>query len=164
MTATPVFVHPDIQRMAAFLAEVGIPVVAASSLLPTNFPGLDIQFGCVLVDESRVVHVGDILHEGGHIAVTDASVRGAHRLAPTGGEELSTMAWSYAAALHLGFEPAVVFYPESYANLGDGLVETFGSRNYVGLPLMEKWGMTASPRTAAARNVEPFPHMLRWLR
>ena len=158
------FVDPDIQTMAAFLGEIGIPVIAASSLLPANFPGLDIQYGCVLVDESRVVYSGDILHEAGHIAATEPSARKVLRLEPTGGEELSTMAWSYAAAMHLGFSARKVFYPASYANFGDGLVEYFTSGNYIALPLLEKWGMTASPRMAAARGVEPYPHMLRWLR
>lgn len=158
------FANPSINRMATHLAGIGIPVLPASSLLPANFPGLDIQNGCVLVDESRVVHAGDILHEAGHIAVTDEAHRRALRLTPSGGEELSTMAWSYAMALHLGFSPDIVFYPESYSNFGDGLIETFGSGNYIGLPLMERWGMLVSPQKAAARNVEPYPHMLRWLR
>lgn len=158
------FTHPDIVRMAAFLDGIGIPVLAASSLLPANFPGLDIQFGRVLVDETRVVHPGDILHEAGHIAVTEAAARNALRLEPTGGEELSALAWSYAAATHLGFPPQTVFYPASYSNFGDGLVENFTAGNFIGLPLLERWGMTASPRTAASRTVPPYPHMLRWLR
>lgn len=158
------FANPEIRRMAAFLAEIGIPVIAASSTLPANFPGLDIQFGCVLVDESRVVHPGDILHEAGHIAVTDAAVRDVLRLTPTGGEELSAMAWSYAATVHIGLPPETVFYPESYAHFGNGLVENFGAGNFIGLPLLQKWGMTAAPANAAARGVAPFPQMARWLR
>jgi hypothetical protein len=150
--------------MEAFLAGIGIPLVPASSLLPATFPGLDIQFGAVLVDETRVVHVGDILHEAGHLAVTDPAARKALRLAPTGGEELSALAWSYAATMHLGFDPAMVFYPESYHDFGDGLIDNFSRRNYIGLPLMEKWGMTVSPQNATSRNAEPFPHMQRWLR
>ena len=158
------FADPLIRAMEAFLSGIGIPVIPASSMLPANFPGLDIQCGAVLVDETRVVHVGDILHEAGHIAVTDASARNGLRLSPSGGEELSALAWSYAAAMHLGFDASMVFYPESYQHFGDGLVENFGRRNYIGLPLMEKWGMTFSPRSAGARDVEPFPHMVRWLR
>ena len=150
--------------MAAFLESIGIPLIPASSLLPANFPGLDIQHGCVLVDESRLIHPGDILHEAGHVALTTPEARAALRLTPTGGEELSTMAWSYAAARHLEIEPAVVFYPESYANFGDGLVENFAKQNYIGIPLLQKWGMAVAPASAAAANVEPFPNMLRWLR
>ena len=47
-----------------------------------------------------------------------------------------------------------MFYPESYAHLGDGLVENFGNQNYVGLPLLEKWEMTASPRTCCVGSGE----------
>ena len=158
------FTNVEIRRMESFLAQIGVSLIPASSILPANFPGLDIQWGSVLVDESRVVHLGDILHEAGHIAVTDPAARNSLRLIPSGGEELSTMAWSYAAARHLGFGANVVFYPESYDNFGNALIENFESQNYVGLPLMEKWGMTAGLRKAALQNVEPFPHMLRWLR
>lgn len=150
--------------MGAFLQEIGIPLLAASSLLETNFPGLDIQYGAVMVDETRVVYVGDILHEAGHVAMTKAEARNALRLAPTGGEELSTMAWSYAAAMHLDLDPETVFYPGSYLNNGTVLAENFAQGNYVGLPLMQAFGMTTEPKNAAARGVPPFPHMLRWLR
>jgi glyoxylase-like metal-dependent hydrolase (beta-lactamase superfamily II) len=159
-----VFSDPRVVRMAAFLQEIGISLLAASSLLETNFPGLDIQYGAVLVDESRVVYVGDILHEAGHVAMTRAEARNALRLAPTGGEELSALAWSYAAALHLDLDPDTVFYPSSYLNNGAVLVESFAQGKYVGLPLMQAFGMTAEPKNAAARGVPPFPHMLRWLR
>lgn len=158
------FSNALIARMAAFLESIGIGVIPASSLLPANFPGLDIQHGRVLVDESRIVHVGDILHEAGHIAMTDPGSRMALRVTPTGGEELSAMAWSYAAAVHLDLGAEVVFYPESYQNFGDGLVENFTSGNYIGLPLMQKFGMTIEPRNAAASGLAPYPHMLRWLR
>jgi hypothetical protein len=158
------FSNVVVARMAAFLESIGIGVIPASSLLPANFPGLDIQHCCVLVDETRIVHVGDILHEAGHIAMSDPGSRTALRLTPTGGEELSAMAWSYAAAVHLNLGAAVVFYPESYQNFGDGLVENFTRGNYIGLPLMQKFGMTIEPRNAAARGAAPYPHMLRWLR
>ena len=65
------------------------------------------------------------------------------------------MAWSYAAARALDLDASVVFYPESYSNFGDGLVENFTSGNYIGLPLMQKWGMT---------HASTFPRMMRWLR
>src|SRR2546423_9369674 len=122
--------------MATFLESLGIGIIPASSLLPANFPGLDIQHGSVLVDESRVIHVGDILHEAGHIAVTEPSVRKALRLTPSGGEELATMAWSYAAAIYLNLGAELVFYPESYQNFGEGLVENFSKGNYIGIPLL----------------------------
>lgn len=152
------FTNPLIDRMASFLGTLGIPVIPASSLLPANFPGLDIQNGCVLVDETRVVYPGDILHEAGHIAMTAPEKRNALRLTPSGGEELSTLAWSYAAAMQLGLPADVVFYPASYANFGDGLVENFANGNYIGTPLLQTFGM------ANVRGENAYPRMLRWLR
>jgi hypothetical protein len=60
--------------------------------------------------------------------------------------------------MHLGLPAAVVFYPASYANFGDGLVENFANGNYIGIPLLQKLGM------ATARGENAFPRMLRWLR
>ena len=150
--------------MQTFLDGIGIRLIAASSLVPAVFPGMDIQHGCVLLDESRAVHVGDILHEAGHIALTEPSNRQAFRLAPSGGEELAALAWSYAAAVHLGLDPALVFYPESYHDLGNQLIENFAQQNYIGIPLLQKFGMTLDARKAAERGGTPYPHMLRWLR
>lgn len=153
-----------VATLAAFITGIGIPALAASSTSPTRFAGLDVQYGCVLIDESRLVYPGNILHEAGHIAVTDPRARNALQLNPTGGEELAALAWSYAAAMHLHIAPNVVFYPSSYDNFGDGLVESFGDGRYIGVPLLQTFHMTLEPKRAAAANAPPFPHMLRWLR
>jgi hypothetical protein len=57
-----------------------------------------------------------------------------------------------------------VFHAAGYRGGGANLVENFSSGRYVGVPLLQLYGMTVEPRHAAARGVEPFPHMLRWLR
>jgi hypothetical protein len=159
-----VFRDPLVATLAEFVRSVGINVLPASSLLTTNFPGLDIQHGAVLVDESRVVYPGDILHEAGHVAMTEPSERSSLRLTPTGGQEMATMAWSYAATIHLKMDPSLVFYPASYDNFGLGLVEIFGAGKYIGVPLLQRYGMAVEPKNAGARNAPPFPHMLKWLR
>lgn len=158
------FRDPLVATLTGFVRSVGIPAIAASSTAPTLFPGLDIQCGAVLIDETRVIHPGDILHEAGHIALTEPQLRNAARLAPTGGQELSALAWSYAAAVHLNIDPAIVFYPESYHDFGRELVENFAVGNYVGVPLLQCFGMSVEPRHAAERNLPPYPSMLRWLR
>src|SRR4051794_5948172 len=98
------FADPLPGKLAAFVRGVGLAVKPAVLAEPTLFPGLDIRSGAVLVDESRLRQPGDILHEAGHIAVTDPAKRMDERLSPTGGEELSALAWSYAATRHLGLE------------------------------------------------------------
>jgi len=96
------FADPLTEKLATFVRGIGIDVRAAALDGPTFFPGIDIQYGAILIDEARLKHPADILHEAGHIAVTDPAVRHEFRLAPNGGEEMATLAWSYAAAVHLG--------------------------------------------------------------
>jgi hypothetical protein len=158
------FADPLAERLAAFVRSVGIEVNAAVLDQPTLFPGLDIRYGAVLVDESRLVQPGDILHEAGHIPVTDPAKRMDERLSPTGGEELSALAWSYAATRQLGLDAELVFYPGSFQGEAPALIENFAEGRYIGVPLLQRYGMSLEPRLAAERGVEPFPHMLRWMR
>ena len=111
-----------------------------------------------------MLHPGNILHEAGHLAVHDPEKRNDPQIAPTDGEEIATLAWSYAAALHLGFESALVFYPGSFNGWAESLVSNFAEGRYLGVPLLQRYGMSVEPKNAAARGVEPFPHMLRWVR
>jgi hypothetical protein len=156
--------NPIAEKLAAFVRSIGIDVRAASLPEPTFLPGIDIRGGTVLVDESRLLHPGDILHEAGHIAVTDPAERHQPELSPSDGDEMATLAWSYAAARHLEIDPAVVFHANGYRGGGANLVENFNGGRYIGVPLLQLYGMTVEPRHAAVRGVEPFPHMLRWLR
>jgi hypothetical protein len=159
-----VFADPLVAKLAAFVRGVGIGVEAATLDAPTRFPGLDIRNGAVLIDEAQLIHPGNILHEAGHLAVHDPEKRNAPTIAPTGGEEMATLAWSYAAALHLGFEADLVFYPGSYQGEERALIENFAEGRFIGVPLLQRYGMALEPRHAAERDVEPFPHMLRWVR
>ena len=144
----------------------GIGIDVHSGTLPdkTFLPGLDIQFGAIVVDEQRLAHPGDILHEAGHIAVSEPDARKGAGLAPTDGEEIATLAWSYAAVCHLRLDPAVVFHPEGYKGGSQSLIENFTAGHMIGVPLLQYFGLTVEPKFAAARGVEPYPHMLRWLR
>jgi hypothetical protein len=158
------FSDPLVTKLADFVRSVGIEVEACAIDWKSRFPGLDIRRGVVLVDESRVLHPGNILHEAGHIAVHDPVRRAHPKFSPTKGEEMGTLAWSYAAAVHLGLSAELVFYPGSYAGWATALVENFAEGRYIGVPLLQRYGMSFEPRLAAERGVKPFPHMLRWLR
>src|SRR4030095_10287515 len=129
-----------------------------------QFPGLDIKMGTVLVDEKEILHPGNILHEAGHIAVHDPSRRQEPQFLPTRGEELGALAWSYAATVHLGLSSELVFYPGSYHGWATSLVENFAEGRYLGIPLLQRFGMALDERTAAQRGLKPYPHMLKWLR
>src|ERR1044072_5907349 len=139
------FADPLTEKLAAFVRGVGIAVKPAMLAEPTLFPGLDIRYGAVLVDESLLVQPGDILHEAGHIAVTDPARRMNERLSPTGGEELSALAWSYAATRALGLDAELVFYPGSYQGEATALIANFAERRYLGVPLLQRYGMSLEP-------------------
>ncbi len=152
------------ERLAAFVRHVGIEVRPAALPEPTFLPGLDIRHGAILVDEARLSYPGDILHEAGHVAVAHPDERVQPQLAPEPGDEMATLAWSYAAARHLDLPLDVLFHPDGYKGGSSALIENFSAGRYVGVPLLQYYGMTLEPREAAGRGVEPFPHMLRWLR
>lgn len=158
------FSDPLVMKLVTFVRSVGIEVQACEIEWKSRFPGLDIRQAVVLVDESRLVHPGNILHEAGHIAVHDPARRSHPKFSPTKGEELATLAWSYAAAMHLGLGAELVFYPGSYMGWAASLIENFGEGRYIGVPLLQRYGMAVEPRRAEQRGVEPFPHMLRWVR
>ena len=103
------FADPLTGRLATFVRSIGIEMRAATLTGPTFLPGLEIRDGAILVDEARLTYPGDILHEAGHIAVADPAERHAPTLSPSPGDELATIAWSYAALRHLDIDPAVVF-------------------------------------------------------
>ena len=77
------FADPLTERLVAFVRSIGIDVRTATLPEKTFLPGLDIRNGAILVDAERLTHPGDILHEAGHLAVTDPLVRNAPTLSPT---------------------------------------------------------------------------------
>lgn len=158
------FADPLTQRLADFVRGIGIPVVAGETPEPTFLPGLDIRHGAVVVDEARLTYPGDLLHEAGHLAVTEPQARSAPTICPTDGEEIATLAWTYAASVHLGLDPAVVFHPDGYKGGSAALIETFTTGGTLGTPLLQWYGLTVDPKNAAERGVPPFPHMIRWVR
>ena len=164
MSGTSVSVDPLTERLVAFVRDIGIEVQAAALPEKTVLPGLDIRHGAILVDEARMRHPGDILHEAGHLAVIDPAERNAPTLAPTPAEEMTSIAWSYAALRHLKLDPAIVFHDDGYKGGAASIIENFTAGRYFGVPLLQLYGMAVEPKHAAAIGVEPYPHMLRWLR
>jgi len=158
------FSDPLVIKLVTFVRSIGIEVQACSIDWKTRFPGLEVRAGAVLVDERQLIHPGNILHEAGHIAVHDPALRAHPKFLPTKGEEMGTLAWSYAAALHLGLSAEVVFYPGSYTGWATALLENFAEGRYIGVPLLQRYGMAVEPRFAPERGVEPYPHMIRWIR
>jgi len=58
----------------------------------------------------------------------------------------------------------VLFHAEQHNGNSQMLIDNFTSGRYIGLPLLQWFGMTVEPRQAAEHGEKPFPHMLRWVR
>ena len=133
-------------------------------------PGLSIQAGRIFIQPDYLQFPGDLLHEAGHIAVVPASQRPSlndeHLAGRTNreAEEMMAIAWSYAACLHLKLPPEFVFHPDGYKGGGDYLIDACSKGDYLGLPILQKLGMTFNEKQASLNNTMAFPHMVKWLR
>ncbi|WP_034158051.1 hypothetical protein [Sphingomonas sp. ERG5] len=167
MSSAPTTVALDSisERILAFIEDVGIPTAIAPIDEATFMPGMTIRDGVLIVDPAQLIWPGDLLHEAGHIAVTEPGKRPTlHMVNPDPGEEMSAMCWSFAAALALDLDPDVVFHDGGYQGGGRHLAGVYGGGAYIGLPMLQYYGMALDARSAAEQGTLPFPHMQRWLR
>jgi hypothetical protein len=146
-----------VETIAGFFAEIGLPFQFAELPGPTFLPGVAIQRGVLTIDREKLLYPGDLLHEAGHLAVLPPAERteADGDVGPDGGMEMAAIAWSYAAALHLGMPVEVVFHDEGYLGGAANLRQNFAQRRYIGVPLLAWMGLTIGDR---------FPAMDRWLR
>ena len=149
------------KRIIHFLNEIGIDVISADLDDDTFLPGLQLKGQTILIDNAKLKYPGDLLHEAGHIAVTQVALRpliGTNKIGvdwPSQSDEIVSILWSYAALHHLELDPKVVFHPEGYKNASPWFIEQFVSGTYMGLPLLEWMGIC---------EANEFPKMKRWLR
>jgi hypothetical protein len=143
-------------RIVDFLATVGVDVRLERIDRPTVLPGLTIDHGALVIDEAALAHVGDVLHEAGHLAITPLADRAAlnTNVGDDGGNEMGALAWSYAAARHLGIDAAVVFHDQGYRGGARALIENFVAGRYIGVPMLAWRGLTTE---------RDYPVMRRWL-
>jgi hypothetical protein len=160
------FADPTTATIVAFLREIGLDVLSAPFEAPTFLPGIRLVRGAIALDETRLVHPGDILHEAGHLAVATPERRAAitDDAGSDPAEEMMAIGWSYAALVHLRLDPAVVFHADGYRGGGASLIENFSQGRYLGVPMLQWVGMTLDEQHARAAGLQPYPHMLRWLR
>lgn len=158
------------EEIVSFLAAIGISVTTGDVANDTFLPGIDVRNGALVVDKSKLVYEGDLLHEAGHIAVSPAAIRpqlsgkvdlpeGAPHLV-----ELEAMLWSYAACLHIGIDPRVVFHDDGYHGQAAALLQNFELGVFHGVNGLVAAGMTLSPDAVQASGGKPFPAMQKWLR
>lgn len=157
-------------RIISFLQEVGIPVSEGKVSDATFLPGIEVVDGSLVVDVAKLKYPGDLLHEAGHLAVSPVEERsqlsGKVELRDAAPQlvELEAMLWSYAACVHLGIDPRIVFHADGYHGQSESLLRNFELGVYLGVQGLEASGMALSPDEAARDGGLPFPAMRRWLR
>jgi hypothetical protein len=152
-------------KILTFLLDIGIEVNFESLTEPTFLPGIDVRHGVLVVDESKLKYPGDLLHEAGHIAVVTPERRKGLRgsVGQKAYEEMTAIAWSYAAAVRLGIDAAVLFHPDGYRGGSQSLIENFTNGRYIGVSTLEWLGLTVEPRRAVATGGASYPQMQKWM-
>lgn len=160
----------ETENILQFLKKIGIQIIEIKLDETTFLPGLALGSNCMYVDFDQLKYPGDLLHEAGHLAVTDGESRKMIDTTlingewPTQGEEIAAILWSYAALTHLNIDPSFVFHPDGYKGNSEWFISNFTSGNYIGLPFLEWAGLTLSKNRALLENKEAFPVMQKWIR
>jgi hypothetical protein len=151
-----------------FLRSIGLTVRLAELPADTFLPGLQLEPNGLIVDPDRLLYPGDLLHEAGHLAVMFPAERASApelgtKVGMDMGNEIAAQCWSYAACVHLGLPPEVVFHAAGYKGAASTLIHNY-STGSVGVPLLQWMGLTFDADRAAESHTQPYPHMHRWLR
>lgn len=158
------------RRIVEFLRDIGLTIDGRKIEGGTFLPGILVRAGGLIVDEEKLTYPGDILHEAGHLAVAPGDIRA--QLSDEvdlpgfdmGSIESGAIAWSYAAAIHLKLDPAIVFHENGYKGKAEFLLHNFSMGVGVGVNVLEEAEMALSGTKANSAGVEPFPKMLKWVR
>jgi hypothetical protein len=148
-----------------FLVDIGFQIRKTELSQQTFLPGIIVDHGTILIDESKLLYPGDLLHEAGHLAVIPAEKRkkAGDDVSKKASDEMMAIAWSYAALVHLGREPSVVFHDGGYKGWSEALIENFTNRRYIGVPMLQWIGLTVEEKRAKEMGIEPYPVMIKWL-
>lgn len=158
-----------LQKCIQFIESIGINVIEKELNEHSFLPGLMLGINTIYIDYDKLKYPGDILHEAGHIAVSSPQEReqiGTVNIPdtwPTPGDEIAAILWSYAALKHLELPAEFVFHPDGYKNQSDWYIDNFTNGNFIGLPLMQWYGMTGN-NEQVSKGLAPFPVMQYWLR
>ncbi|WCT14071.1 hypothetical protein [Mucilaginibacter jinjuensis] len=151
-----------------FLEAIGIDYSLETINEDTFLPGLKLRSGTLVIDTEKLLYPGDVLHEAGHLACVPPEVR--ESLSDTienndanAAVEMMALAWSYAAALHLGIDPYIVFHEHGYKGGAKGIVEGYQNGNIMGIPMLQIYGLCYDYNMATQLNTLPFPYMQKWV-
>jgi hypothetical protein len=135
--------------MATFLGSIGIEIRAGAIDAPTLFPGSLISGGSLVVDESILVAPGDALHEAAHIALAPPerrSVDAGLLEAATGGEEMTTTAWSGSRCRNSAWSrrmSSMASPTRAATHLTSSIAHTVGSTSAFGSSRHGRWHSTS---------------------
>lgn len=149
-----------------FLRSLGFVVRLEPVRDTPGLPGIAVDSGTLVVDPEHMVGAGDLLHEAGHLAVMSPKRRSVARgrFNASIAEEMMAQAWSYAAALQLGLDPALVFHEHGYGSSGGAwLAEAFANGGTPGVPGLCWLGLTS--HGCAGREIPGavYPVMIAWI-
>lgn len=158
-----------LDAIIAFLNNIGIETIIRPIPGHCFLPGVSMEAGKIIIDTEKLLYPGDILHEAGHIAVMPPEVRSdMDEVLPSTdlhqGGEMMALAWSYAACVHIGIDPHVVFHADGYKGDGEQLAKHYNENPAIGIPMLQWCGMTCDSKKAKELNKLPFPAMQFWLR
>ena len=157
-----------IDKISAFLNAIGIEVIIRPIEHATFLPGILLENGKIIADPDKLLYPGDMLHEAGHLAAYPPDVRATigdplpEEMAD--GLELMALAWSYAACLHIGLDASLVFHDGGYRGQGSHLLKTFAGGSYIGLPMLQYFGLAYDEKKSEELNILPYPNMVHWLK
>lgn len=156
-------------KMTDFLDQIGIGYKFEEMNEDTFLPGLKIERGILLIDESKLKYVGDILHEAGHIALLPPSIRevlsGSLENQPEPeGTEMAVIAWTYAACKAIGIPAQIVIHEEGYKGGASSIIKNFDEGCYFGVPILQWLGMTVEKKHSTMPDQDVFPKMSFWVR
>ncbi|QKJ28830.1 hypothetical protein HQ865_03345 [Mucilaginibacter mali] len=158
-----------IDKILSFFTTIGLPYQLEPVESGPVMAGLTIKNGVMIIDKERLLYPGDLLHEAGHVATMPPS----GRLTMNGmlgkktdmeqASEIIAQAWSYAACVHLGFDPSLVFHEAGYHGSSKSLIENYSGPCATGVPLLGYYDMTHTHQQAELLGTQPFPHMVSWI-
>lgn len=153
------------QKIVEFILSIGIPVELEKIEEDTFLPGILIKNGGIYIDKEMLKYPGDLLHEAGHLATLEPKKRVEvyNDVSKNPGDEIVTLAWSYAASNHLNLDPRIVFHENGYKGDSKWLAEHFSSGGDMGVPLLD-WMELSVCKNMAKEGEEVFPNMKKWIR
>lgn len=160
-----VFDDRTTQKIIDFIQDIGIEVKRELIDEETFLPGILIDKGVMIVDEKKLLYKGDLLHEAGHIATLtpEKRVKVYNDVSKNAGDEMATLAWSYAAAEYLDIDLRIIFHDKGYKGDASWLAEHFSFGGDMGVPLLDWMELCISKNTAKdGDNI--FPRMKKWIR